>query len=141
MSSKGFTLIEILIVVLILSLVALGIIAMLPSGYNQVRKAGRLSVMNHLGQEKIDQLKAFGYNHADLIDGIHPSPDKTQYRLPATDLEDGYSLTWFVTPNQPAANVKAVTVEVGYMLYDQAGNPIAKNNNQLKQEFVAYIAQ
>jgi prepilin-type N-terminal cleavage/methylation domain-containing protein len=138
MISKGFTLIEILIVVLILALVALGIIAMLPAGYEQVRRAGRLSALNHLGQEKMDQLKALGYNHGDLLNGFHPSqPD---IRLTDTEFQ-GYSIVWNVVDDNPSPGVKTVTVEAGYMTYDENGVAITNPNqkNQLKQQFTTYI--
>ena len=135
--NKGFTLIEILIVVLILAFVSLGIMALLPSGYQQVTNAGRLSTMNHLGYEKLDELKALGYSHADLAAGLHPAL-ATDYRLAAPF--DGYSITWFVQDDTPFAGVKAVTVEVGYMLRNTDGSPITNNRFQLKQKFGTYIA-
>lgn len=128
---------EILIVVLILAFVSLGIMALLPSGYQQVTNAGRLSTMNHLGYEKLDELKALGYSHAFLTAGPHPAL-ATDYRLSAPF--DGYSITWFVQDDTPFAGVKAVTVEVGYMLWNTDGSPVpAKNRFQLKQKFVTYI--
>jgi prepilin-type N-terminal cleavage/methylation domain-containing protein len=137
--NKGFTLIEILIVVLILAFVALGTMALLPSGYQQVTNAGRLSTINHLGYEKLDELKALGYSHADLTAGPHPALP-TARRL--TDpLFDGYSITWNVVDDTPFADVKAVTVEVGYMLWNTNGSPVTNNKFQLRQRFVTYITR
>jgi prepilin-type N-terminal cleavage/methylation domain-containing protein len=56
MRTKGFTLIEVLVVVVILAFVALGIIALLPNGYKQITTAGRISVLNHLGYQQLDTL-------------------------------------------------------------------------------------
>jgi len=138
--NKGFTLIEILIVVLILAFVALGIMALLPAGYQQITNAGRMSAMNHLGYEKLDELKALGFSHPDLLLGPHPTLT-TDYRLDAVDSDfAGYSITWNVNDNLPIANVKTVTVEVGYMLWKTDGNSITDSNRfQLKQKFVTYI--
>jgi prepilin-type N-terminal cleavage/methylation domain-containing protein len=136
--NKGFTLIEILIVVVILAIVALGIMALLPAGYKQVSTAGHLSTMNHLGYEKLDELKALGYAHADLVNGMHPTPGL--YRLDADPDFKGYSLTWFVQDGQPIPNVKTVTVEVGYMLWELDGSAkISGSKFQLEQKFVTYI--
>jgi prepilin-type N-terminal cleavage/methylation domain-containing protein len=136
--NKGFTLIEILVVVLILAFVSLGIMALLPSGYQQITNAGRLSTMNHLGYEKLDELKALSYTHADLAEGDHPA-SPTNYRLAAPF--DGYSITWTVDQDPPPfTGVKSVTVEVGYMLWNTDGTKVsAKNRFQLRQKFVTYI--
>jgi prepilin-type N-terminal cleavage/methylation domain-containing protein len=135
--NKGFTLIEILVVVLILAFVSLGIMALLPSGYQQITNAGRLSTMNHLGYEKLDQLKALPFSHTDLTAGDYPTLP-TQRALAAPF--NGYSITWNVVDNPaPFTNVKAVTVEVGYMLWNSDGSPVLNNKFQLRQRFVTYI--
>jgi len=138
MRKNGFSLIEILVVILILALVALGIFALLPSGYKQVTTAGRLSVLNHLGYEKIDALKSLGYAHADLIEGDHPTVIADR-RLTDADL-NGYSLRWQVTDNNSRTNVKTVVVEVGYMLYQWNGSA-SSQKSQMKQEYITYITQ
>jgi prepilin-type N-terminal cleavage/methylation domain-containing protein len=139
--NKGFTLIEILIVVFILAIVALGIMALLPSGYQQITNSGRMSAMNHLGYEKLDELKALGYAHVDLINGNHPSNIST-IRLDADQDFKGYSITWNVDDENPFTGVKRVTVEVGYMLWklDGSGN-LDDTKFQMQQRFVTHIAQ
>ncbi len=138
--NKGFTLMEILVVVLILAIVALGIMALLPSGYHQITTAGRMSAMNHLGYEKLDQLKALGFSHADLTAGPHP-PDALK-RLDADPDFKGYSLTWNVADGDPFAGVKRVTVEVGYMLLKPDGTGELPNTKfKMRQKFVTYISQ
>jgi len=137
MHAKGFSLIEVLIVVVILSLVALGIMALLPNGYKQVTSAGRISVLNHLGYQQIDSLKSLGFGNAELTAGDHPAA--ANRRLTDSDL-NGYSLRWFV--NDEGA-VKKVIVEAGYMLYQVNGNsyPSPPPQNQMRQQFVTYISQ
>ena len=138
--ATGFTLIEVLIVVVILALVALGIIALLPNGYKQVTTAGRMSVLNHLGYQQLDKLKSDGFSHIDLLAGDHPTVIADR-RLTDTDLQ-GYSLRWIVEDDNPRTNVKKVVVEAGYMVYQLNGNPIAGNQQfQIKQQFVTYISQ
>ncbi|MCI0412487.1 type II secretion system GspH family protein [bacterium] len=138
--NKGFTLIEILIVVLILAVVALGIMALLPSGYQQITNAGRLSAINHLGYEKLDQLKALGYTNGDLIDGFHPTPNLI--RLDSDPEFKGYSITWNVDDAEPFTGVKKVTVEVGYMLWELDGSDyLVSTKFQMQQRFVTYISR
>lgn len=138
--NKGFTLMEILIVVLILAVVALGIMALLPSGYQQITNAGRLSAINHLGYEKLDQLKALGYTNGDLIDGFHPTPNLI--RLDSDPEFKGYSITWNVDDAEPFTGVKKVTVEVGYMLWELDGSDyLVSTKFQLQQRFVTYISR
>jgi prepilin-type N-terminal cleavage/methylation domain-containing protein len=142
MHTKGFTLIEVLIVVVILAFVALGIMALLPNGYKQVTTAGRISVLNHLGYEQIDKLKSEGYSHLDLFAGDHPTVIADR-RLTDLDLK-GYSLRWIVEDvSPPPANVKKVVVEAGYMIYQPNGSPFPAPppQNQMKQQFITYITQ
>jgi len=141
MHAKGFSLIEVLIVVVILSLVALGIMALLPNGYKQVTSAGRISVLNHLGYQQIDKLKSEGYSHGDLLAGDHPTVIADR-RLTDSDLK-GYSLRWIVVDNNPRTNVKSVVVEAGYMLYQLNGFDIPAQSQQfqMKQQFITYITQ
>jgi prepilin-type N-terminal cleavage/methylation domain-containing protein len=142
MHTKGFTLIEVLIVVVILAFVALGIMALLPNGYKQVTTAGRISVLNHLGYQQIDKLKSEGYSHLDLIAGDHPTIIADR-RLTDSDLK-GYSLRWFVEDvSPPPANVKKVVVEAGYMIYQTNGSPFPAplQKNQMTQQFITYITQ
>ncbi len=144
MNRNGFTLIEVLIVVVILALVALGIMALFPAGFSQVTKAGRVSIMNHLGYEKIDELKGLSYSNSDLTQGTHPS-NKPDYRLDTTEYPDydGYSVVWYVKDDEPRDDVKRVIVEVGYMLYDTSGNDIDFSDQQfqIEEKFITYIAQ
>jgi hypothetical protein len=112
--------------------------ALFPQGFRQVSKAGKMSVIDHLGHQKIDTLKAEGYGHADLTAGQHP-PSASQYRLTDPDYR-GYSITWFITDNQPITGVKTVAVEVGYMIYHANGTPDNTNQFQIRQKFVTYIA-
>ena len=143
MNEKGFTLIELLVSVVILSITALSLMALFPQGFRQVSKAGKMSVIDHLGHQKIDQLKAKGFGSADLTAGQHPA-SATQYRIdtdPANADYPGYSITWFVNDNQPIDGVKTVVVEVGYVIYHLNGSQDNTNRFQIRQKFVTYIAQ
>lgn len=103
---NGFSLIEILIAILILSLSILGIMAVFPAGYRHITSAGRISTINHIGQWKIDELRGTSLSDSDLTAGTHTST----LTAPYTD----YSVSWQVTDNAPQANMKSVTVTVTY---------------------------
>jgi len=120
---QGFTLIEILVSIAILSVAILGIIALLPVGYTQVIQAGRMSTLNHLAQDKIDELRAIPIASNDLLDGTHPSTglgDPLNVQFPHdqdSNIPTTYSVRWFVTPNSPSTDMKRVVVEVGYNIF------------------------
>ena len=142
MNEKGFSLIELLVAVLLLAIMAVSLMALFPTGYREITKAGRQSVMNHLAQKKIDELMASGYGSPDLTAGIHP----TTYRLVDDPELYNYSIKWTVTDN-PAIGIpfatKMVVVEVGYILYktDNSNNNQVDPAAQQSETFVAYISQ
>lgn len=141
MNEKGFTFIEILIAVFILAFITLSIMALLPTAYKQITNGGRLSIMNHLGHQKIDELKSLGTGHADLTAGTHPAAASDYRKLEQSDSQfTGYSVVWRVSDDTPTTGVKTVVVEVGYMVYDTAGNPIT-NIFQLKEYYATYLSQ
>ena len=138
----GFSLIEILVAILILSLVALSIMALLPKGHWQVTEAGRLSTISHLANQKIDYLKTLNSTHFDLTAGIHPT-NPALYRIQSppypTEL-NGYSIRWTVSPDSPTTGVTTVLVEVGYMIFDTSGNSLTNNQQfQIKEFFTTYL--
>ncbi len=139
MNEKGFTLIELLVAVLILAVITVSIMGLLPQAYRQITNGGRISVINHLGYEKLDELHSLGYSHADLTAGTHP-PAPANYRLTDPDFQ-GYSVKWTVTEDAPTAGVKTVLVEVGYQLYQTNGTLIPQNQQpfQIREVFSTYV--
>jgi prepilin-type N-terminal cleavage/methylation domain-containing protein len=117
-TQEGFSLIEILIAIAILAVVALGIMALLPSGYKQITNAGRSATVNHLGQKKLDYLKSISITHSDLSDGTHPIGTFPEWPLGSNEK---YSVTWEVVSYTALPNAKSVVVEVGYDIYTTAG--------------------
>ncbi len=149
---QGFTLIEILVSIVILSVAILGILALLPVGYTQVSQAGRMSTLNHLAQEKIDQLRAIPLASSDLLDGLHPSTglgDPLNVEFPHdqdSNVSTNYSIRWIVTPNSPVTGMKRVIVEVGYNYFQygtetQTTDPtpsITDDNDNAKRAWKRY---
>jgi len=120
---QGFTLIEILVSIAILSVAILGILALLPIGYTQITKAGRMSTLNHLAQDKIDELRAIPIASNDLLNGLHPSTglgDPLNVEFPHdqdSNIPTTYSVRWIVDSDSPATDMKKVIVEVGYNIF------------------------
>jgi prepilin-type N-terminal cleavage/methylation domain-containing protein len=106
LNENGFSLIEILIAILILSLSILGIMAVFPTSYRHITSSGRISTINHLAQWKIDELRGTSFSDPDLTAGIHTSALTSPYA--------DYSVSWDVTFNAPQANMRSVTVTVTY---------------------------
>jgi prepilin-type N-terminal cleavage/methylation domain-containing protein len=125
---NGFTLIELLIAVAILSVAIIGIIALFPRGYSHIGTAGRISTMNHLGQQKLDQLRTLSYDDGNLMEGTHPStglPEVPVYLdSSGTNIYANYSIRWKVQDDTPQTGMKQVIVEVGHQYIDGAGNVI-----------------
>jgi type IV pilus modification protein PilV len=141
----GFTLVELLVAILILSIGIIGMMALLPRGYSQIGNAGRLSIMNHLGQQKLDELKTLGYTDFNLIAGIHPTTVErvTYFDSNGTNVYQDYTIRWEVRENQPSSNIKTIIVEVGHQLFDSTDNPIAASNamNQKVVHFQSYVSK
>jgi len=138
MNENGFTLIELLIAVLILAVITVSIMGLLPQAYKQITNGGRISVLNHLGYEKLDELQSLGYSNAAMTVGTHPA---TPAGYPLTGDFSGYSVKWTVTDYPPVSEVKVVVVAVGYQLYKTDGTQIPPNPFQLREVFSTYITE
>jgi prepilin-type N-terminal cleavage/methylation domain-containing protein len=133
-TQEGFSLIEILIAIAILAIVALGIMALLPSGYKQITNAGRSATLNHLGQQKLDWLKGVPITHWDLFAGTHPTVTFPEWPLGASEK---YSITWEVVDYTPLPNSKSVIVEVGYDIYT-LGGAVKTSDQALEQKRIVF---
>lgn len=148
--NEGFTLIETLAAMAILVALLLSILTVLPVGYQQITKAGRMEILNHLGQEKIDFLKSItDYDDDDLADGIHPSTGlgETFPEFPhdtESEMDSDYSVYWRIDENVPETDMKTINVFVGYRTYEYAsGTAIseAETVSQLEYTFQTVIIE
>jgi prepilin-type N-terminal cleavage/methylation domain-containing protein len=141
---EGFTLIELLVAMLILAIGIIGMMTLFPQSYSHIGNAGRLSIMNHLGQEKLDELKTLAYSDPNLFEGIHPSTAErvTYYDPSGKNVYADYTLKWEVRDDEPSARIKTIIVEVGHQLYDSSGNQIPSVDamNQKVIHFQAYVS-
>ena len=72
-ASSGFTLIEVLIASVLLVVGVVGMLGIFPQGYLGTTNSGRISVLNHLAAESIEQLRSLPYDDSDLAAGEHPA--------------------------------------------------------------------
>lgn len=93
---KGFTLLEVLIAIVVLSVALLGMASLTGSiiGYNQF--ADQVTKATTLAQDKLEELKNTSYSN--ITDG--------------SDTESIYTRTCTVASDSPAANMKTITVTV-----------------------------
>jgi prepilin-type N-terminal cleavage/methylation domain-containing protein len=146
-AEKGFTLVELLVAIVILAVGIIGIVTLFPQSYTHVGNAGRLSVMNHIGQKKLDELKTLSYNHVDLLDGFHPSPgpvERISYMdSSGKDIYKDYTIQWEVREDQPITDMKTIIVTVAHQLYNESNQPLdsAKAMNQKVIHFQTYVSE
>jgi type IV pilus assembly protein PilV len=98
---KGFTLIEVMIALGILAFGILAIASMQTASLSGTSLAGNTTEATTVAMDRIEQLIARPYSHADLVNGNHG---------PLT--QNGHIITWVVTDNQPLTNTKTIRVSV-----------------------------
>lgn len=100
-NEHGFTLLEILLAVFILSVGLLGVATMQVSGTQGTARAKWHTGATVLASDRIEKLMSLPYDHADLADGAH-----------AGVTEDKYSISWNVAEDELIDNSKTITVTV-----------------------------
>ncbi len=136
---SGFTFVEVLVASLILVISISGMLAVFPQALRNTTNSGRAVVLNHLGAEKLEELRATNYDDTDLNAGIHPAQATDasgQKYYPAPGFDDDFSLRWAVSagPTDGAGNpepgIKTVVVEATYRVrYTITGEPIMSANS------------
>jgi prepilin-type N-terminal cleavage/methylation domain-containing protein len=129
MKNDGFSLIEILISIAILSVAIIGILVVFPQSVAQVNQAEHISMINHLGQAKLDELRGLPWSDNDLLAGTHPSTGLSDPAAIETHgnyaiIPSGFSRGWRVEVIDGGLR-RRVKVTVGYLVYDDAGNLLA----------------
>lgn len=104
---KGFTLVELLIVIVILSVTLISMANLLYAVIRGNAFSGKITMASTWAQEKIEQFKNIGYADLSTTSG--------------TDTPDtGFSRSWTVTYNSPAPDMASVIVTVSWAdLYGQ----------------------
>ena len=120
----GVTLVEVLIATVILALSLTAVVAVFPQAYRSTNDAGRMSVLNRLAAQKVEELRSYELGNADLSIGTHPtqqidSSGAAYYPLPGYGEE--FSLRWLVTGGPtdgfgtPEPGMLTVIVEATYL--------------------------
>ena len=100
-NNSGFTLMEVLVAMLILSVGLLGMAALITGIINSNKLSNRISTATVLAQDKMEEIKNDGYSNAG---------DEPKASLPSP--YDQYEREVTVVDPSPAANMKTVTVKV-----------------------------
>src|SRR4029434_3366598 len=102
--SRGFTLVEVLIALIVFAIGALRVGAVVPLGINGIQAAALQTRASELAAQRAEQLLDTPYDDADLLSGTHQDP--------ANPYERTYYVDLVVYDDQPAAHCKRVTISL-----------------------------
>ncbi len=105
-NQRGFTLVEVLIAMSIFAIGTLAVATMQISGIHGNATAKVLTRAGAWGEDKVEELIARPYDHADLAGG--PPPGVTHPMV----TEGDYNISWTVTDDAPINNIKTVVITV-----------------------------
>jgi type IV pilus assembly protein PilV len=105
-NDKGFTLIEVLVAMVILSIGLLGTAALITGIINGNKVSNRISTATTCAQDKMEEIRRLGYSGMPTSDTTTTEPYNsiTNYSL--------YKRITFTDVDNPAAGMKTVTVTV-----------------------------
>ena len=138
-SRDGFTLIEVILAVAILSLGLLSVVRILPLGIQAQQRAEHLTLAYLLAEEKMEEIKAGGYES--LIDGnARPRQEYGSREGKSGDQEGhGWHLIWRDTdlPNLVKVQVRILLWESRSLDENREGEP---GKEPCLVELVTYLA-
>jgi prepilin-type N-terminal cleavage/methylation domain-containing protein len=114
MKSKGFSLIEILIALVILSIALLGLAGLMVQTTKNNSFGGRMTEAATFAQDKLEEFRAIGWVK------IPPNTGGMDYSNGATGIV--YTRNWQVAPNPTNGNLKEITVTINWA--DQTNHSI-----------------
>ncbi len=107
---KGFSLIEMLIATLVLSIGILAVLEVFPMGLRNVMKMQKYNKAVMLAEKKLEDLRSLSFNDPLLDPGTY------------TDTQDEYTITWTIQDNIPMQFSKYIVVTVSWTLWGQPYN-------------------
>lgn len=105
-SEKGFTLVEVMLAVCILSIGLLAIASMHVSAIDGNSNSRRLTEAMNYTQDKLEELQTLSYS-----DDLLKSGDRTEANPP-----DGYTIAWNVSVDNPFEDAKLITVTSSWLV-------------------------
>ena len=103
-NERGFSLVEVLVATMLISVALLGIAAVSLTAYTSLDSGGKRTVAVTLAQQRVEWMRNQGFNSVALSAGT------TIENL--AGIFDGYTRTSTIADNTPVAGVKQVTVTV-----------------------------
>ena len=100
-NNSGFTLIEVLVAMVILTVGLLGTAALITGIISSNKLSNRISTATVLAQDKMEDIKRLGYSNA-----------VSETRASMSSPYDNYEREVTVTPNSPSSGMKTVKVTV-----------------------------
>jgi len=105
-NNRGFTLIEILVAIAILSIGLLGVAGLVGGIRRGNTTSDKITTATTLAQEQLEDIKELGYR-----DTVTADTTTTEYYNSITDYSE-YKRVTFIDVDSPVANIKTVTTTV-----------------------------
>jgi type IV pilus assembly protein PilV len=102
--SEGFTLLEVMIALVILSVGLLGLAALQLVAVKSNAFSSEMTYATMIAQQQIEGLKSLPFTDGDLTPGSHAGMGRSKGVQ--------YTVTWNVTDNAPATNMKTIALTV-----------------------------
>jgi len=105
-NQKGASVVEIMVALVIFGIGLVAAFRMLPQSSAKTTHSRNRTTAVNIAQEKIEELMADGYEHADLAAGDHDDA--------SNPISNHFSRTWTVTDDTPITDMKLVSVSVTF---------------------------
>lgn len=105
-SEEGIGLVEIIIAILIFAIGISAAIQILPVSNVSTTRSRNITLATNLAQEKVEELAAVPFGHAELAAGTHSDPDNP--------IDRHFTRSWNVTDDIPLTGMKQLDVTVSF---------------------------
>lgn len=105
-NEKGASVVEIMVALVIFGVGLVAAARMLPESSAKTTRSRNKTIAVNIAQEKIEELLASAFEHADLVAGDHDDP--------GNPLNLHYLRSWTVTDDTPVVDMKMISVSVTF---------------------------